>query len=70
MTDAGRSRTSDDEPSWEDLLANPHLQFDLDSEVLPVLLGLVAGCLTCRPGIFCPHHTPSGTVSAAARSQS
>lgn len=57
--------TEPSRPTFEQLLSDPHLSFDLDSEVLPHLLasGPVNGCPTCRPGIYCQTHTSSGTAT-------
>lgn len=58
--------TGDREPSWEDLLADPLLQWDTRGEVLPLLLRFGAPeppCFTCRPGVYCPTHTPTASGS-------
>lgn len=58
-----------DGSSWEALLADPNLTLGDHSDLLPHFLAFgppaPEDCLTCRPGLFCPRHTPSGTAAVA-----
>lgn len=68
MTAVAGPAHNDDVPTFEELLAHPALQFDLDNELLPHLLSFAPpqSALPRRPWLYDAARMPSTTAAAPA----